>query len=452
MRLLTAIDQLFILLENRNQPMHIGGLFLFEIPDGASDTFVSDLVQQMVTQKTPPSFPFNQVLYHLAWWKTDENFEVDHHFRHIALPKPARIRELLTYVSQEHSKLLNRAKPMWECHIIEGIEDNRFALYFKIHHSMVDGIAAIRLVKKSLSESPTERISLPIWSLMTRHRHQLDALIPEDKSLLRVVKEQALAIPPAIKALGKNVVERFHKDYITTTQAPDSPLNQPISSSRRISAQSYELIRFQTIAKHYAVTVNDVILAICSGALRRYLLDINGLPKKPLIAFVPLSLRDDNDSASQHVGNQITFILANLATHLADPVARLKTINGSTKNSKKRFSRMKQASSIIYSGVAYSRSGLQVLTGLFPDYRGFNLIISNVPGSHQPLYWQGAKLQALYPASIVLNDQAMNITLCTYVDKIEFCIVTCSQILPHSQRLLAYMEEELKQFESLMSN
>ena len=113
---------------------------------------------------------------------------------------------------------------------------------------------------------------------------------------------------------------------------------------------------------------------------------------------------------------------------------------------------MKQASSIIYSGVAYSRSGLQVLTGLFPDYRGFNLIISNVPGSHQPLYWQGAKLQALYPASIVLNDQAMNITLCTYVDKIEFCIVTCSQILPHSQRLLAYMEEELKQFESLMNN
>ena len=156
---------------------------MFEIPDGASDTFVSDLVQQMVTQKTPPSFPFNQVLYHLAWWKTDENFEVDHHFRHIALPKPARIRELLTYVSQEHSKLLNRAKPMWECHIIEGIEGNRFALYFKIHHSMVDGIAAIRLVKKSLSESPTERISLPIWSLMTRHRHQLDALIPEDKSL-----------------------------------------------------------------------------------------------------------------------------------------------------------------------------------------------------------------------------------------------------------------------------
>lgn len=450
MRLLTAVDQLFLTLETRNQPMHIGGLFLFKLPEHADENFVSDLVQQMLKQKTPPSFPFNQVLHHLLWWKTDENFEVDHHFRHIALPKPARIRELLVYVSQEHGKLLNRAKPMWECHIIEGIEGNRFALYFKIHHSMVDGVAAIRLVKKSLSQSPNERVSLPIWSLMTRHRHQLDALIPEDKSVVKIVKEQALALPPVVRELGKNMVERFNKHYVSITEAPDSILNQPVTSSRRISAQSYALARFEAIADHYAITINDAVLTVCSGALRRYLLDLGELPKKPLIAFVPLSLRENNAASSEHVGNQITFLLANLATHLADPVKRLRTINGSTKNGKKRFGRMKQASSIIYSGLVYSRTGLQILTGLFPDYRGFNLIISNVPGSRQPLYWQGAKLQALYPASIVLNDQAMNITLCTYVDKIEFCIVACGEVLPHSQRILAYLEEELQVFEKLM--
>lgn len=449
MRLLTAVDQLFLTLETRNQPMHIGGLFLFELPKDASDSFVSDLVQQMLKQKTPPSFPFNQVLHHLLWWQTDENFDVDHHFRHIALPKPARIRELLVYISQEHSKLLNRAKPMWECHIIEGIEGNRFALYFKIHHSMVDGVAAIRLVKKSLSESPTERVSLPIWSLMTRHRHQIDALIPEDKSLLKIVKEQAFALPPVVRELGKNVVERFNKHYISTTQAPDSPINQPVSSSRRVSAQSYELARFQAIAKSYDVTLNDVVLAVCAGAIRRYLLDLDGLPKKPLIGFVPLSLRENNET-NQQIGNQITFILANLATHIADPVKRLNTIHGSTANSKKRFGRMRQASSIIYSGLVYSRAGLQIVTGLFPDYRGFNLIISNVPGSSKPLYWQGAKLQALYPVSVVLNDQAMNITLCTYVDKIDFCIVACAQVLPHSQRILHYLEDELQVFETLM--
>ena len=443
MRLLTAVDQLFLLLETRNQPMHIGGLFLFKLPDNADENFVSNLVQEMMHSKAPPTFPFNQVLHHSLFWKTDPDLELEQHFRHIALPQPARIRELLVYISQEHGKLLNRAEPMWECHIIEGIEGNRFALYCKLHHSLVDGMAAMRLVKKSLSESPTERTNLPIWSLMTRYRHQIDSLIPDNKTLGHVVKEQLFALPPVLRELGKNVFERFNHNYIGTTEAPDSILNQPISSARRVSAQDYELARFQAIGKHFNVTLNDVVLAVCSGALRRYLLDMNALPKKPLIAFVPLSLREDDSSA----GNQVTFILANLGTHLSDPVERLTVINGSTKNSKGRFARMRQASSIIYSGVVYSRAALQIVTGLFPEYRSFNLVISNVPGSQKTLYWQGAELQDLYPLSIVLNDQALNITLCTYVDKIEFSLVADSHVLPKIQRLLTYFEDELQSFE-----
>lgn len=448
MRLLTAVDHLFLLLETRKQPMHVGGLFLFEIPSNSDDNFVGNLLQQMLKNETPPSFPFNQVLHHLLFWQTDDTFDIDSHFRHIALPKPAGVAELLTYISQEHGKLLNRAKPMWECHVIEGIEGNRFALYFKIHHAMIDGVAALRLVQKSLSQSPTERVNLPVWSLITRHRHAIDSIIPENKSFLQIVKEQLFALPPVVRELFHNSYERFNKNYISITQAPDSILNQPVSSGRRVSAQSYDLARFQQIAKTYDVTLNDVVLAVCSGALRQYLTELNTLPKKPLIGFVPYSLRTDNSS----VGNQITFILANLATHISDPVERLKTIHASTSNSKKRFARMEQSSSIIYSGLAYSRSALQIVTGLYPEYRGFNLIISNVSGSKVPLYLNGAKLQALYPASIVLNDQAMNITLCTYVDKIEFCIVACSKILPHSQDLLNYMEKELDNFEKLISS
>ena len=152
MRLLTAVDQLFLLLESRKQPMHVGGLFLFELPKDVDKEFVYQLVRQMQTSSVPPAFPFNQVLEKLAFWQTDEDFDVDHHFRHIALPKPAQIRELLMYISKEHGRLLDRAKPLWECHIIEGIlpqspdAPERFALYFKIHHSLVDGVAAMRLV------------------------------------------------------------------------------------------------------------------------------------------------------------------------------------------------------------------------------------------------------------------------------------------------------------------
>lgn len=455
MRLLTLVDQLFLTLETRNQPMHVGGIFLFDVPENAPSDFVTELVQQMIHAKTPPSFPFNQVLHRLLFWQTDDSFEIDHHFRHIALPYPAGMHELLTYVSQEHGKLLNRAKPMWECHIIEGILHNntqengrknaQFALYFKIHHSMVDGIAAMRLVKRSLSQSPTEKFSLPVWSLMTRHRNQVDALLLEDKSLWSAFKAQTKSVLPVARELTKNLYERFNHDYVTTSQAPDSLLNQPVTSARQISVASLDLGRFSAISDRHHATINDVVLCVCAGALRRYLLDNHALPKKPLIGFVPISLRQDDSS----VGNQISFMLANLATTEADPIKRLAIIQGSMNNGKSRFGRMNQAAILNYSAVIYSRAAMQIVTGLFPEYRAFNVVISNVPGSRQPLYWHGAKLQSLYPASIVFNDQAMNITFCTYQNAIEFCLVACSQVLPNTGKILNFIEDELKEFEVL---
>ncbi|WP_350561569.1 wax ester/triacylglycerol synthase family O-acyltransferase [Psychrobacter sp. CAL346-MNA-CIBAN-0220] len=454
MRLLTAVDQLFLLLESRKQPMHVGGLFLFELPadeQGADSDFVYQLVQQMQTSKVPPSFPFNQVLDRLLFWKQDEDFDVEHHFRHVALPKPARVRELLMYVSKEHGRLLDRAMPLWECHIIEGIqpetEDSpeRFALYFKIHHSLVDGIAAMRLIQKSLSQSPTEPMTLPVWSLMARHRNQVDALIPTGRSAARIIKEQLSTIKPVVTELLDNIKHHGDDDYVGTFDAPMSILNRRISASRRIAAQSYDMQRFRKIADELDVNMNDVILAVCSGAIRRYLLTMNALPSKPLIAFVPISLRSD-DSAT---GNQISFLLANLGTHLDNPMRRLQLIHRSMNSGKRRFRRMNQAQVINYSAIAYAWEGLNVLTGLFPRKQAFNLIISNVPGAKKPLYWNGAPLKALYPASIIVDGQAMNITLATYLDKIEFCITACSKLLPHVQDMLMLIEEELNVLEHI---
>lgn len=445
MRLLTAVDQLFLLLESRKQPMHVGGLFLFEPPTDADDDFVYQLVKQMQTATTPPTFPFNQVLDRLLFWKQDDDFDVHSHFRHVALPKPARVRELLIYVSQEHGRLLDRSKPMWECHVIEGIEPEsegspkRFALYFKIHHSLVDGIAAMRLVQKSLLQSSSETLTLPVWALMTRHRNQIDAILPIHKPWRQIAKEQISTIRPVFRELRQNFTQRHNPNFVSTFAAPFSILNQRISTSRRLATQSYSLSRFQHIAKTHQVSVNDVVLAVCAGALRRYLLKQDALPQKPLIAFVPISLRKD-DSAS---GNQLSFILANLATNQHDPLKRLQTIHHSMNEGKTRFGRMTQAQVINYSALCYGWAGLNLLTGLFPKKQAFNLIISNVPGSHKPLFWNGAALKALYPASIIFDGQAMNITLASYLDKIEFGITACSQTLPHIQDMLAFIEEEI---------
>ncbi len=448
MRLLTAVDQLFLLLESRKQPMHVGGLFLFELPEneqGIDSDFVYELVQQMQDSEVPPNFPFNQVLENLLFWKADEAFHIEHHFRHVALPQPGRIRELLMYISKEHSRLLDRAMPLWECHVIEGILPEtpncpeRFALYFKIHHSLVDGIAAMRLVEKSLSQSPTEPITLPLWSLMSRHRTKTDSLLPPRRSATRIIKEQLSTIKPVFTELFDNFKHYGDADYVGTFDAPMSIINQRISASRRIAAQSYDVQRFRDVAAGLGVNMNDVVLAVCSGTIRRYLLTIDALPNKPLIAFVPMSLRRDDSSS----GNQISFLLANLGTHLDNPLQRMQLIHDSMNSGKRRFRRMNQAQVINYSAIAYAWEGINVLTGLFPKKQAFNLIISNVPGSKKPLYWNGAPLKALYPASIIVDGQALNITYATYLDKLEFCITACSKLLPHVQDMLTLMEEEL---------
>lgn len=454
MRLMTAVDQLFLLLESRKQPMHVGGLFLFELPEseqGGDSDFVYQLAQQMQNSEVPPSFPFNQVLENLLFWKEDDQFDVEHHFRHVALPNPGRVRELLMYISKEHSRLLDRAMPLWECHVIEGIlpeaegSPERFALYIKIHHSLVDGIAAMRIVQKTLSQSPTEPVTLPIWSMITRHGTKADNLLPAARSASRVFKEQLSTIKPVFTELIDNFKHSGKPDYVGAFDAPRSILNQRISASRRIAAQSYDIQRFYNIADAFGVNQNDVVLAVCSGAMRQYLLTMNALPKKPLIAFVPMSLRGDKSAS----GNQISFLMANLGTHLEDPVKRMQLIHDSMNSGKRRFRRMNKAQVINYSAIAYAWEGLNVLTGIFPKKQAFNLIISNVPGSKEPLYWNGAPLKALYPASILVDGQAMNITLASYLDKIEFCITACSKLLPRVQDMLGLLEEELSLLESI---
>ncbi|HSP85317.1 MAG TPA: wax ester/triacylglycerol synthase family O-acyltransferase [Psychrobacter sp.] len=450
MRLLTAVDQLFLLLESRKQPMHVGGLFLFEVPEGADSDFVYQLVKQMQESDVPPSFPFNQVLEHMLFWKQDKDFDVEHHFHHIALPKPGRIRELLMYVSREHGRLLDRAMPLWEYHVIEGIQPEveggpeRFAWYFKIHHSLVDGIAAMRLVQKSLSQSPTEPVTLPVWSLLARHRNQINDM-PAEKSVKHIMKEQISTIKPVFTELLDNLKNYGDDGYVGIFDAPMSILNKRISASRRIAAQSYDIQRFNNIAERLKISRNDVVLAVCAGAIRRYLISMDALPSKPLIAFVPMSLRNDTSLS----GNQLSFVLANLGTHLDDPLRRIELIHCSMNNGKRRFRRMNQAQVINYSLVSYAWEGINLLTGLFPKKQAFNLIISNVPGSDKPLYWNGARLQSLYPASVVFNGQAMNITLASYLDKIEFGITACSKALPHVQDMLMLIEEELQLLESV---
>ena len=446
MRVVSLVEQLFFLIEKHKQPMHVGGLFLFDIPASAGPDFVANLVRQLRKVKTPPTFPINQVLHNLTFWKTTDTFDLHYHFHHTVLSKPHSAQALLSYVSDVHANMLDKNYPLWECHIIEGIDavnPKRFALYFKIHHSLVDGVAAMRIVEKSLSNSPNEVMTLPPWALLRRDEKNLENVAPNKRTFGGVVKEQLGTIKPVFGELKNELKERNEPGFVSTLQAPTSLLNQRISTSRAFFAITYNLPRFKKIAQSLQVSINDVALAICSGALRSYLLQLQQLPKDPLIAFVPVSLRKD-DSAS---GNQASLVLCNLATDVTDPVERIKAIHDSMTLGKDKFERMEQAQVINYSAISYAWEGVNLLTNAYPKKQAFNILISNVPGPKEPLYWNGAALTALYPASVVFNGQALNITFTSYLDQLHFGIIGCDKTLPNLESLPDWLDTELSKLE-----
>lgn len=446
---LTPLDQLFLWLERRQQPMHVAGLQLFSFPDDAGPRYIRDLAEQMRSYDQPQS-PFNKRLvtrFGQGLWDVDRQFDIDHHFRHEALPKPGRIRELLALVSAEHSNLLDRARPLWEVHLIEGIQGRRFALYSKIHHSMADGIAAMRMGIRSLSPDPDVRDLPPVWAM--ERRKSSGSLSPTDVAtglarLTAGLSKQAATLPNVVREIMK-VSSKAKRDpnYVSIFQAPHCQLNEPITGSRRFAAQSYSMSRIKTLAKAFDCTLNDIVLAMCGSALRDYLISMHELPNRPLIAMVPVSLRrDDSDS-----GNQVAVILANLGTHIADPANRLEVIKASVQEAKCRYSQMTPEEILNYTSIMLAPTAVNLITGMAPKWQAFNVVISNVPGPQQPLYWNGARLEGMYPVSIALDRIALNITLTSYVDSLEFGLIGCRRTLPSMQRLLDYLENGIRELE-----
>ena len=451
MKTLSPVDQLFLYLEKRQQPMHVAGLQLFSFPEGAGPKYVSELARS-IREYSSPEPPFNQRLtrrFGQYQWMEDQQFDMDHHFRHEALPKPGRIRELLSLVSAEHSNLLDRERPLWEAHLIEGIRGRQFALYTKVHHSVVDGISAMRMGMRALSPDPEERDLPPVWAYKPKKRGRGLPSNPVDavSSLARLTTgaSRQIATVPALAREIYSVTQKAKDDpnFVSIFQAPDTILNQCITGSRRFAAQSYSLDRLKRLSAAFNCTLNDVVLSMCGHALREYLISQNALPDRPLIAMVPMSLRKD-DSAG---GNQIAMILANLGTHICDPANRLRVVQASVREAKKRCAQMSSEEILNFTALSMAPTGLNLLTGLAPKWRAFNVIISNVPGPREPLYWNGARMEGMYPVSIVLDRIALNMTLTSYRDQIEFGLIACRRTLPSMQRLLDYLEQSIRELE-----
>lgn len=439
-------DAIFLLGESREHPMHVGGLQLFELPSGADRGFVRELYDRLVAQDDfQPTFRKHPAAFvggiaNLGW-SYDKDVDVDYHVRRSAVPSPGRIRELLELTSRWHSSLLDRHRPLWETHIIEGIKDGRFAIYTKIHHALIDGVSAQKLMQRALSTDPDDTEMRAPWSLPKPKRKASPA------SPLRSALQAAgsiAALAPSSISLARAAL--FEQQLTLPFGAPRTMLNVKIGGARRCAAQSWSLDRIKGVKKAAGVTVNDVVLAMCSGALRYYLLEQNALPDTPLIAMVPVSLRTEEEADAG--GNLVGAILCNLATDTDDPAQRLQTISDSMRSNKQVFSQLPRFQALALSAANTSALALAAVPGWVASTSPpFNIIISNVPGPTQPIYYGGARLDGNYPLSIALDGQALNITLTNNAGNLDFGLVGCRRSVPHLQRLLAHLESSLKDLE-----
>jgi diacylglycerol O-acyltransferase len=449
---MSPTDSVFLSVESPQTPMHVGGLQLFE--PAADVPSAAEVFSQLSSgDDVAPLFrkrPRRSISTAGQWaWEEDQQFDLRHHVRHNSLPSPGRVLELLALCSRLHSTLLDRQRPLWELHFIEGLADGRFAIYFKVHHALLDGVSAQRLLQRILTKDPAARDLPPPWASRPAPRHQPAPPTPEEvvANLLRTARGVASDVAGIPSALVRTVNRGLQAQSAPISfAAPRSIFNVPISGSRRFAAQSWPLERINRIRRGARCTVNDVVLAACSGALRTYLSSLDALPEAPLIAMVPVALRVRD--RNRESGNAIGAVMCDLGTHLADPADRLDTVRRSMKEGKQALSELSPLQIVAMTGLGMSPLVLQSIPGYAELLRPpFNLIISNVPGPRTPLYLNGARLDGIYPLSIPYHGQALNITCTSYADELSFGLTGCRRTVPHLQRMLGYLEDELTALE-----
>jgi len=452
---LSAVDWAFLQTETPSRLAHVAGLWVFRLPKGyrSNRNFWNEFMERLTDARSSRP-PFNYKLsggLDLPSWVEDPAFDLDNHVRFAALPKPGSTGQLLDLVSRIHSKQLDRSKPLWECYLIEGICDRRVAIYFKVHHALLDGVATMGYLVGALQKDPGETALRAFWQPPAGRKIQP----PETGLLGRLGKVsaglvgQVRTIPELSATLareGLKVLNLAESAAKAPFMAPKTPLGKAITPDRKLGVSSFSLARIKSLGRASGATINDLVLAMSAGALRGYLSEEGALPKKSLTAWVPVSLRSNEN---EEAGNRVSVMVCSLATDVIDAGERLEAIRSSIQLAKDELKGQSARTSDNYTQLL---SGLVVLTQTLgvgdrlPP--AANVVISNVPGSRELRYLNGAVLVEQYPMSMLIDGQALNITVTSHDDRLDFGLLACPNALPDPQRLAAGLETALGQMET----
>jgi WS/DGAT/MGAT family acyltransferase len=457
-RPLSALDRTFLAGETRASMMHVGVLAPFSWPAEPPRDFLRSLVEEL-KRATKAYPPWTLKLRHpellaspLQAWVEDDDLDVEYHVRRSALPSPGDERELGILVSRLHSNKIDFHRPPWEVHFIEGLEGGRFAIYFKVHHALVDGFTGMRLLTRSLSSEPDD-LDTPLFFARPPHekRKAEEPAEPTLDHLITLLREQLGASRDVGRATMNLVRSARSKDHplVTPLQAPRSVLNRKISRNRRFATQRFDAERLRRVARAHEGTLNDAVLALTAAALRRFLLEQDALPGEPLTTMVPVNIRSNGDTTGG--GNEVGAILASLATDVADPRERLRAIVASTRRAKEQLQGMSKSALMQYAALLLAPMLLSLIPGAVGRVRpAFNVVVSNVPGPTKPLYFRGARLEAIYPLSIPFHGYGLNVTVSGYDGELDFGFTGCRDTVPHLQRLAVYAGDALTELEAAM--
>lgn len=466
---LSAIDAGFLYIETPEMPMHIGALYLLKPPAHGSENYAAEY-RAMIAARMHTAPLFTHKLAAMPFdlanpvWIEDDDVDLDYHIRQVTLTKPGTMDQLEKLVGRLHSSLLDRSRPLWEFFIIDGLENGDLAFYSKVHHAALDGQAGMKLTLALLDATVEPRdvgappprvrsrnyqlgIGEMLWSATT---NALSQYVKLARVAPKVVKS-AIDTYRAKDADGKWGLAKFKGAFAL---APRTHFNVTITNQRSFAAKSLPIAEVKAAGKAVGATVNDTVMALCSGALMRYLADYGETPEKSLIAAVPMSMRPEGD-ASQN--NQVTMLPVSLHSDIKDPVKRLAAIRKSAGRMKDLGGKMKGLGSLDAPsiGTPWLMTGLVSLYGRshladnLPPIA--NVAISNVPGPNYPLYMTRAMLRSMYPVSIPAHGIGCNITVQSYNGNLDFGITACRRAMPDVKKLANYLGDALEELKAAIA-
>lgn len=446
---LSWLDHAFVLLERGRQPFHVAYLGLLAPPAGVtSDAAVTQLIADL-RAGGPPRPPFDRrigVRGGRFAWMPDASFSLDRHLLRVHLPASGRMADLLALVSRLHAMPLERDVPPWRVVLVDGLRDGRVAVYGKMHHALADGVAGTRLLMRAFSPDPQAHPPPP-WALAATPDAPRARPTSSAESGGWLTRLAAAGVVLGELQRTARDVRRRRAEVVGGRDAPACLINRRVGPARSVGVCSLSLARVRVLARVLGGTTNDVVLALCAGALRRFLIERDALPDASLVAMVPMSTRDEGDEA---MGNRIVPLLVRLGTDIDDPLERFALIRRSAGHSKERFLGLSVGESFAY---ALASSGLGLLQLLLRPEGGrlpFNIVISNLRGPATPQYWHGLRLEGLHPMSVVLDGQAMNLTFTSCEDRLDFGLTACRQAVPGAMRVLQYLETSLDELEACL--